>query len=270
MIAIKEKEFIQITEYIKRNYGINLTQKKELLVNRLQQILEQKNFCSFTDYYNYIINDRSGEAVTGLLNKVTTNHTFFLREIEHFNFLKERILPELSREVKDRDLRIWSAGCSTGEEPYSIAMTVADYFGFNKSNWDTRILATDISRRALEVARQAIYSEEQLSDVPLGWRRAYFKKIAAEHYSVSDQVKQEIIFRTFNLNGENFPFRKKFHLIFCRNVMIYFDAPTKQNLLERLYQQTETGGYLFIGHAETINRMESKYQYIQPAIYRKV
>jgi chemotaxis protein methyltransferase CheR len=270
MIAIQEKEFVQLTDYIKKNYGINLTHKKELLVNRLQQILEQNHFSSFTDYYNYIINDRSGEAATGLLNKVTTNHTFFLREIEHFNFLKQRVLPELCREAKGRDLRIWSAGCSTGEEPYSIVMTIADYFGFNKHDWDTRILATDISRRALEAARQAIYSEEQLAGVPPEWRRAYFKKIDAEHYSVTDQMKAEVIFRSFNLNGETFPFRKKFHLIFCRNVMIYFDIPTKQNLLERLYQQTETGGYLFIGHAETINRMESRYQYVQPAIYRKV
>jgi chemotaxis protein methyltransferase CheR len=270
MITIKNDEFVKLSDYIKTNYGINLTQKRDLLVNRLQQILEQKNFDSFTDYYQYVINDTSGEAVVELLNKVTTNHTFFLREIAHFNFLKDRILPELCQTVKDRDIRIWSAGCSSGEEPYSIAMTVSDFFGFNKNNWDTRILATDISQRALEVAGQGVYTGEQLAGVPPEWLRSYFKKIGPGHFTVTEKLKNEVIFRIFNLNGETFPFRKKFHLIFCRNVMIYFDAPTKQNLVERFYEQTEPGGYLFIGHAETVNRMESKYQYIQPAIYRKV
>jgi chemotaxis protein methyltransferase CheR len=169
----------------------------------------------------------------------------------------------------DRDLRVWSAGCSTGEEPYTLAMVIDSFLGPEKRLWDTKILATDISTAALEKASKAVYLDSQLETVPGGWRTRYFRKIDDEHSVLNESIRQEIIFRRFNLMNEAFPFRKKFHVIFCRNVMIYFEAETKRELLNRFYDQLEPGGYLFIGHSESVNRHESKFTFVAPAIYRK-
>lgn len=269
MIAIKAKEFEQIVSYVKTAYGLNLAEKKHLLEGRLQQVLQDMNFASFGEYFDYIRQDKTGEAVITLINKVTTNHTFFMREPDHFHFFYDKVLPYLEANVKDKDLRIWSAGCSTGEEPYTLAMLVADYFKNQKFLWDSRILATDISRKVLTAATEGIYSTEQIAPLPERWRKSYFTKVDDQHYAVADVIRNEVVFRAFNLTNPVFPFKKKFHVIFCRNVMIYFDMPTKQELVRKFYEFTEPGGYLFIGHAESINRDQSQYKYIMPAVYRK-
>jgi chemotaxis protein methyltransferase CheR len=205
-----------------------------------------------------------------LVNKLTTNHTFFAREVQHFDFFKNKTLPDLVKQCeKNRDLRIWSAGCSSGEEPYTLAMLIADYFGENRAMWDTKVLATDISTKVLNIAKAGIYQNEQLDSLPENWRRNYFKKLDKEKSSVADNIKSEVVFRIFNLMNEAFPFKKKFHVIFCRNVMIYFDSNTKTELVNKFYENTEHGGYLFIGHSESINREESRYKYVMPAVYRK-
>ncbi|MFZ5988847.1 MAG: CheR family methyltransferase [Bacillota bacterium] len=271
MITITDKEFDKLTEYVKSNYGINLSEKKKaLVVGRLQNILHQKNFSSFSEYYNYVVGDSTGEAVTNLINKITTNHTFFMREPDHFQFFKTGVLPFWSASLKaSKDLRVWSAGCSTGEEPYTLAMIISDFFGSEKALWDTRILATDISMNVIQTATNGIYSNEHLEAVPEGWRKRFFRKLDEEKSVVTDSIKGEVIFRLFNLMNSTFPFKKKFHAIFCRNVMIYFDQETKRDLVNRFYEFTEPGGYLFIGHSESLNRDETKYKYIMPAVYRK-
>lgn len=268
MINIKEKEFKELTEFMKYNYGINLTQKKSLIEGRLSNILIEKGFYNFSEYLKYVFADPSKKEITTLINKLTTNHTYFMREEGHFHYLKDKVLPYLVGTIKERDLRIWSAGCSSGEEPYTLAMLLSDYFGGEKAAWDSKILATDISTRALQAAEKGIYLSESMQDVPNFWKAKYFSKVDAAQYRVKDEIRNEVIFRSFNLM-DSFPFKKKFHAIFCRNVMIYFDNKTKMELVNKFYEFTEPGGYLFIGHSESINKEETKYKYIMPAVYRK-
>lgn len=270
MTVISDKEFNKLAQYVKSNYGINLSEKKKILVvGRLQNILLQKNFNTFEEYFNYVISDKTGEAVTTLVNKLTTNHTFFLREAEHFEFFGSTVLPFWANVLKtSRDMRIWSAGCSSGEEAYTLAMIISDFLGTEKRLWDTKILATDISMNVLESAKAGIYLNENIEVIPSEWKRKYFRKIDNEKSIVNDNIMSEVIFRVFNLMS-TFAFKKKFHVIFCRNVMIYFDNQTKNELINKFYEYTEPGGYLFIGHSETIRRDETKYKYIMPAVYRK-
>jgi chemotaxis protein methyltransferase CheR len=270
LVSITEKEFEKLSIYIKDNFGIKLGKGKITLVNgRLGNSIEKMGFKNFSDYYNYVILDASGVAVYELLNRITTNHTFFMREPQHFKFFNDVILPGLKATIKDKDLRIWSAGCSTGEEPYTLAMIVDEYFGKEKVWWNTKILATDISNRALEVAYEGIYSSDKISSLSNNWKSNYFKKINEEQYAISEKIKNEVIYRKFNLMDKVFPFKKKFHVIFCRNVMIYFDEDTKRRLVQKFYDNLEEGGYLFIGHSESLGRDNTKFNYIQPALYRK-
>ncbi|WP_166240959.1 CheR family methyltransferase [Paenibacillus turpanensis] len=270
MINITDQEFKQLVHYIKENYGIHLkAEKRTLVMGRLASVLQQLNMTSFTEYIEYVKADTSGQAALVLADKISTNHTFFMREPEHFIFFRENVLPKLSGYVRDKDLRVWSAGCSTGEEPYTLAMIMDDYFGLQKSAWDTKVLATDISGKVLESCKAGTYEEDKIQTLPAHWRRAYFRAAGPGKYAVSNELRNEVIFRRFNLMEPVFPFKKKFHVIFCRNVMIYFDPPTKRKLVEKFYEWTEPGGYLFIGHSETLEREHTKYKYIMPAVYRK-
>lgn len=270
MLEITEKEFKQLTEYIKKDYGINLKEEKKILVaGRLQTVLLQTGCNSFTEYFEYVLGDKTGQAVVTLIDKISTNHTFFMREAAHFEFLKHNVLPALKKSVHEKDLRIWCAASSTGEEAYTIAMLLDEYFGQERLWWDKKILATDISRSVLETAIRGIYSNERIKPLPSQWKRNYFCKYDEENFIVEDKIKNEIIFRKFNLMEPIFPFKKKFHVIFCRNVMIYFDDETRETLVDKFYNHLESGGYLFIGHSETITRMKPGFRYIMPAVYRK-
>lgn len=270
MISITDAEFKQLSTYINDNYGICLEEEKRSLVTgRLSVILAQNNFSSFTEYFNYVITDKTGKAANELIDKITTNHTFFMREAEHFYFFQNKILPYLAKTVKDKDLRIWSAGCSTGEEPYTLAMITDEFFGREKIWWDTKILATDISSRVLDTAKKGIYSNDEIASLPANWKLKYFEKLGAENNALIKRIRDEVIYRKFNLMERTFPFKRKFHVIFCRNVMIYFDARSRKELVNKFYDLTEDGGYLFIGHSESLNREETRYKYIMPAVYRK-
>ncbi|NJD03588.1 MAG: protein-glutamate O-methyltransferase CheR [Ruminiclostridium sp.] len=270
MFAITDKEFRKLADYIKVNYGINLKKEKQsLITGRLYNILAQKNFNGFSEYYEYVVSDKTGEAAVTLIDKITTNHTFFMREADHFYFFRDKVLPHLANAVKEKDLRIWSAGCSSGEEPYTLAMLLEEFFGKEKKWWDTKVLATDISGKVLEEAAKGIYRDEEIATLPNSWKLGYFKKSDNEKSVLADNIRNEVIFRKFNLMDKVFPFKKKFHVIFCRNVMIYFDDKTKWELVNKFYDMTECGGYLFVGHSESLNREETKYRYIMPAVYRK-
>lgn len=270
MIDISQKEYNKLAEFIKDNYGINLGQHKQtLVVGRLQKVLDEKGINSFSEYYDYITSDKAGDAVETLINKITTNHTFFMREVEHFHFFRDKVLPYLINTAKDKDLRIWSAGCSTGEEPYTLAMIIDELFGVDKRWWDAKILATDISSKVLQVAAKGEYSGEEIANLPGSWKINYLKKLHREKYSIADKIKNEVIYRKFNLMDKVFPFKKKFHVIFCRNVMIYFDNMTKMELVNKFYNSLEYGGYLFIGHSESLNREDTRFKYVKPSVYRK-
>lgn len=270
MTNITLKEFRLLAEYIETHYGIHLKDEKQsLLAGRLQNVLAQMGFDNFMSYYHYIVADKKGDAVTTLVDKITTNHTYFMREPKHFYYFRDQVLPVLVHSVKDKDLRIWCAASSTGEEAYTLAMLVDEFFGKEKMYWDAKILATDISSNVLETARCGIYSTEKIAPLPSLWKSQHFSPHETGNVIISDKIKKEVIFRKFNLMEHIFPFKKKFHVIFCRNVMIYFDNSTKEVLINKLYDMLSYGGYLFIGHSESINRETSKFKYICPAVYQK-
>ena len=270
MITITEKEFAKLSKYIKDNYGINLKdEKKMLVIGRLHNVLAELNFDNFSQYYDYVVADKSGKAVATLINKITTNHTYFMREKNHFSYLREKGLPYLVKSINDRDLRIWSAGCSSGEEAYTLAMILDEFFREENLWWDKKILATDISEKVLGIAKNGIYNKEQISPLHQTWKRDYLRKFDEENYEFTDKIKNEIIYRKFNLMDNIFPFKKKFHVIFCRNVMIYFDNNTKNELVRKFYNSIEHGGYLFIGHSESLNGETMGFNYIMQSVYRK-
>ncbi len=270
MITITDNEFQQLAQYIKEHYGINLKEeKKALVIGRLHNVLQQRNISSFSAYYDYIVSDKTGEAALTLIDKITTNHTYFMREMDHFNYFKNNVIPYMASTIKNKDLRIWSAGCSTGEEPSTLAMIIDEYFGLEKTLWDAKILATDISGKVLDIAAKGVYANESVATLPTHWKLNYFKRLDAEKSVLTDKIKNHIIYRKFNLMEDIFPFKKKFHIIFCRNVMIYFDKKTREELVNKFYELTEPGGYLFIGHSESLIRGETKYKFTLPAVYRK-
>ena len=268
MYNLTDADFKTLVKYVHDNYGINLAQKRVLIEGRLTNMLKERGITSFHDYLDIVFNDKSGKEMTELLNHLTTNHTFFLREEEHFTYLKDVVLPYMEKTCKNGEIRIWSAASSSGQEAYTIAMVIDEYFGPKKGNWDTTILATDISLDMLAKGQAATYPEAALDDIPAHWRKNYFVNNGNGTVTLVDKIKNQVIFRPFNLM-DPFPFKKKFDIIFCRNVMIYFDNETKINLVKKFYNVTRDGGYFFIGHSETINKSETEFTYLKPAMYRK-
>jgi chemotaxis protein methyltransferase CheR len=272
-IEITDLEFNKIRDLIYHHIGISLsTDKRELVRGRLQKVLHKMQFGTFSDYYSYLISDKEGFAISELANIISTNHTFFGREWDHFEYFFKYTLPDISeRFIKPdrKDFRIWCAGCSTGEEPYTLVMLMMDYFGIEYNSLDAGILATDISEKVLNIAKAGIYSEDKIDKMKPELRKKYFKKIDKSMYQVIDSLKKEVVFRRFNLINPVFPFKKQFHVIFCRNVMIYFDQQTRENLLEKFYNFLVPGGWLFIGHSETLSKKDSKFRYLKPAVYQK-
>lgn len=269
MLNIAQNDFLRLVNYIQKNYGINLTKKKQLIEGRLSNTILDMGFTNFTDYINHIMNGNPAD-IEVMLNKLTTNYTYFMRERAHFDLFKNTILPYLVSVKKNKVLSVWSAGCSSGQEPYTISMIMKEFLGNSASQWDTRVLATDISQNALSSAMKAEYDIQSLQDIPEHWKSSYFVKSAKpDTYTVSPSIKSNVIFRTFNLM-DPIKFKLQFDVIFCRNVMIYFDQPTKDSLVQRFYNSTNNGGYLLIGHSETLNKDATSYKYIMPATYRKL
>lgn len=266
---ITDSEFQRIVMYVKRNYGIDLSQKRVLVGGRLENYLVRNGYASYNDYMAKVESNPNGQEATDLINVLTTNHTYFMRESAHFDYMTKFSLPWAKQKAaKTKDLRIWSAASSTGEEPYGLAMVVQDYLGLEASNWDARILATDVSTRVLKHASRGVYLKEDVAPIPPKWKRRYFKQINEEEYIVKDELKKQLIYRQFNLM-DPFPFKKKFHIVFLRNVMIYFPDDTKYQIIGKIYNAMEPGGYLFIGTTESLNRNMTQFQYLQPSIYRK-
>jgi len=269
MLRMDDREFDVLTTYLQSQFGINLTKKRSLIESRMNNYLFQQGFDSYSSYFEYAFNDKSGQETSQLLNLLTTNFSYFMREWEHFQYFRDRVLPEMKQKIRDNDFRIWSAGCSTGQEPYTLAMIISDFKEQNGIHWDSKVLATDISLRALTVAQRGVYEEESLQNLPKIWRQSYFHKVQTDNWAINESLQKEVIFRRFNLMEEAFPFRKQFHVIFCRNVMIYFDTATRNKLVNKFYEMTCPGGYLFIGQSESLNRNDTKYKYLSPSVYQK-
>ncbi len=268
IIPISDSEFNTLIKFVYDKYGIELSQKRRLIEGRLSSTLRERNFTNFGQYIKHIMQDKDEKEIRHFLNKITTNHSYFGRESAHFSFLLETALPELVK-TRRNDLRIWSAGCSAGQEAYNIAMNMDHYFGVQKPKWDTTILATDISIDMLNKAKMAVYPADMLTGLSPSFKSKYFTRQADGSFKVKPEIQKEVVFRISNLM-ESFIYKKQFDIIFCRNVMIYFDAQTTMRLVEKFYDATAPGGYFFCGHSEAIDKSKTRFKFIKPAIYQKV
>ncbi|MGA2136648.1 MAG: protein-glutamate O-methyltransferase CheR [Bryobacteraceae bacterium] len=264
---LKPEEFNAIRRLAYEKFGLDLRQgKEELVAARLGKCMRQGGFDTFEKYYRHVVGDPSGEALVGLIDALATNHTSFLREIAHFDFLRRNILPGL----RDRSrMEFWSAACSTGEEPYSLAFTLHQEWGAETFR-RVRILATDISTKALAAAQNGIYRAERFETLPPDWLHRFLRRGQGNwvgSYRVKPEIRAQIHFARLNL-VESFA-QATFPVIFCRNVMIYFDKATQEAVVDRLSHCLEPGGYLLIGHAESLTAVRHGLNYICPAIYRK-
>lgn len=241
--------------------------KEELVASRLGKIMRGLGISSYGQYFDYVMNDKSSQALVTMIDSLTTNHTSFFREQQHFDFLTSTVLPELSSRPH---IDMWCSAASTGEEPYSLAMACKEFLGTRGPS--ISILATDISTRVLASAERATYEKQRLNGIPPDFLHKYFlrgKITSSELYRVKPEIRSCIRFERLNLIEPFTNVGTIFPLILCRNVMIYFNAETQADLIRRFYQQMEPGGYLFIGHSESLNRIQHDFDYIAPAIYRK-
>ncbi|MFH1091324.1 MAG: protein-glutamate O-methyltransferase CheR [Pseudomonadota bacterium] len=273
MDRIPEKVFKELVDIVYRESGIVLADKRELVDARLASLARKKGYRGPLEAIEHLKSDKTGEALVELLDQVSTNLTFFFREPAHFEFLSQTIMPELlakKRANRRRRLRFWSAACSSGEEPYSLAMTALGHL--EEGNWDLKILATDISTKVLRKALIGRYTRQQVLKIPPQVIQRYFERRGDRHenaYEVAEQIKKMVAFRRLNLLQETYPFNGPFDLIVCRNVMIYFDLATKQRLLQKFHRYLADGGYFFTGHAESLTAYEHLFKRVRVAVYRR-
>ncbi len=264
-MELKVADFERVRSLIDRYCGINLHEGKQALVRaRLMKRIRKLGMSSFEEYLDYVETDESGEEFLSFVDVLTTNKTSFFRESQHFDFIRQIVIPQLG----GRQVKWWSAGCSTGEEPATLAITILDAIGEARTD-PVKILATDISGEALAKAKTGIYSSSNLAGVPDSVRKRYFRKVGeTEEYKLEDSIQKKITFGRLNLL-KPWPMKGPFQLIMCRNVMIYFKRPTQQQIVSRFYDLLEPGGYLFLGHSENLPDKGIGLTSLQPAVYQK-
>jgi chemotaxis protein methyltransferase CheR len=263
-------QFREISETVYDIAGIQLREGKEGLVRaRLAKRLRQLAVPSFEAYLARVRGD--ARELAEMIDLLTTNKTSFFREPAHFDFLRDQLLPSLG----PGPVRLWSAGCSSGEEPYTLAMVLREAWGADPGRRDVKILATDISRRVLATAAAGVYPDALLEGVPPELQRRHWTRAeapgargAASGWRASDALRALVTFAPLNLMGA-WPMRGPFQAIFCRNVMIYFDKATQQGLVNRYYDLLAPGGHLFVGHSESLSALSHRFTYVQPAVYRR-
>jgi chemotaxis protein methyltransferase CheR len=270
MITLTPQELAEISGYIKEHYGVNLEKKSTLIEGRLGLHLTSLGFTTYGAYFDFVRKDETGREMADLINRLTTNHTYFMRESDHFDFFIGEVMPWIESLSGIHDLRIWCAGCSTGEEPYGLSIYLLDYLALRgiRGSWDSVMLASDISEKVLAEASDGVYTAENLSAMSRDRIQKYFEPLDDDRYRVTKQLRNNVAFRKINLLQPFVP-KKPYHTIFCRNVMIYFDTETKIDLVNRFYDALLPGGYLFIGHSESLTTFEHHFQYIKPSVYRK-
>ena len=272
-LELTNTDFEKISQLVYNQCGIHLSEgKRELVKARLGKRMRSGSFRSFRDYYHHVIEDASGEELVFLLDSISTNFTFFFREPKHFQYLQKEFLPEWTDPKKNRGgkLRLWSAGCSSGEEPYSLAMSLLEAIGA-RSHWEISILATDLSTKVLQAAEAGIFPKEKVQSIPPDQMKKYFLKGEdqwKDYVKVKDFVRQRIQFKRLNLM-EPFSFQESFDCIFCRNVMIYFDKKTQADLVGRFHVCLKRGGFLVIGHSESLTGIHHPFTYVKPTVYKK-
>ncbi|MEI8387530.1 MAG: protein-glutamate O-methyltransferase CheR [Verrucomicrobiota bacterium] len=269
------KDYDQICRLVYERSRINLgPDKQELVAARLGKRLRALNLPSYREYCRYLKSPEGLDELVNLVDVISTNHTYFFREEQHFTFLEQTVINEFVSSRKaagDRRLRCWSAACSTGEETYSIAISLAAKME-QIDGYDWELDSSDISSRVLETARNGVYSEDRISELALDVRKRFFQKGVGPYtgfYRVKEEIRKKTRWHQLNLFDTNWPFPKPFHVIFCRNVMIYFDRPSQEDLVERLTRQLVPGGFLMIGHSESLSGVRHNLKAMHPAIYRR-
>lgn len=260
-------QFARITSLLHEHAGIRMREGKEGLVRaRLTKRLRMLGLPDFDTYLSFVEQEPSRREFAEMIDALTTNKTSFLREATHFDFLRDTVFPALRGPV-----RIWSAGCSSGEEPYTLAMLCTEAFG-DATARDVRILATDISHRVLATAKAGVYPTDTMSDVPAAWLQKYWARKTDQAgravFEAQAPLKKLVHFAKLNLM-ERWPMQGPFDAILCRNVMIYFDKTTQQQLVERYWAMLRPGGHLFVGHSESLTGLAHRFRYVQPAVYVK-
>ncbi len=273
-LVLTESDFRKISDLVYKHCGINLHDgKKELVRARLAKRLRVGKFKNFPEYMKHVMQDKSGREFSILIDSLSTNLTSFFRENEHFMFLKNKFLPvvmEKERANRNFKIRAWSAGCSSGEEPYSIAITLLDTVE-GQGRWDVKVLATDLSTDMLESARKGVYDQQRVLPVPNLQKSKYLTLKHDDNnkmFEVNRNLKELVVFKYLNLMND-WPIKGPLDFIFCRNVMIYFDKPTQERLINRFWELLDSGGVLFTGHSESLTGVRHKFSYVQPTIYMK-
>ena len=275
--TISDQEFQLIQRLVREQTGIALSEhKRSLVTSRLGKRLRALGLVSFRAYYEYVTGrDRdSGAEVEQFVNAITTNKTDFFRERVHFDFLGGTVIPALKTRATrtgERRIRIWSAGCSTGEEPYTLALTLCEQLG-SLLTWDVRILASDIDTNVLAHAMTGVYAQDRVTEIPAPLLHRYFLKGSGEkagQVKVGRDIQSLVTFRRINLLEEPWPIRATFDCIFCRNVIIYFDKPTQVRLMSRFADMLRDDGYLFLGHSETLHGVCDRFVFLRNTVYQK-
>jgi chemotaxis protein methyltransferase CheR len=274
--AISDEEFGLIQRLIKAQTGIALTEhKRSLVASRLGKRLRALELPSLRTYYDYLMGPAGAAELENFVNAMTTNKTDFYRERLHFDFLEREVVPALkarAAQTGERRVRIWSAGCSTGEEPYTISLTLCEALG-RMLAWDVRILASDIDTEVLSQAAEGIYAQERVSEIPSALLQRYFLRGTGHNaglVKVGREIRSLITFRRINLLEEPWPIHTLFDCIFCRNVIIYFDRPTQCRLMSRFAARLKGEGYLFLGHSESLHGVCDQFSPLRNTIYRKL
>jgi len=267
-----DEEFRFLASFMSRETGIVLSDhKRQMVCGRLVKRLRSLHMRSFAEYCELLQGPGAAAEVENLVNAITTNITNFFREPHHFDFLKNSVLvPRLAERPRRPRIRIWSAGCSSGEEPYSIAMTLADVIKQGEG-WDALILATDIDTNVLRRGEAGIYPAEAMNNVPETYRKRFVRRLAGETDKVqmAEELRNLIRFRRLNLH-ETWPMKGLFDVIFCRNVAIYFDKPTQRKLFNRYADHLQMGGYLYLGHAESLIGVTDRFEVADKTVYRRI
>ncbi len=273
-LELTREEYELFRRLVYAKSGINLGESKQQLVRaRLGKRVRQGQFHSFRAYYEYVEKDTTGEELQSMLDCNSTNTTHLFREKRHFDFLHKLIrtwAEDKAFTLANPTLRIWSAACSSGEEPHSLAMTVHD--AIRGTRLKAKILATDLSTKVLGRAKQGLYDIHKVGTVPPEYRKRYLHQVRHDgqpFLTLAPEIREMITFCKFNLMTPTFPFRNGFNVVFCRNVMIYFDRPTQEGLVGRISRHLHSGGYLMIGHSESLNGVKHTLEYVEPTIYKK-
>ena len=277
MPSLTDSEFSELVKIIYDKTRIQMTDHKRALVNaRISKRLRALNMDSFKEYIDSLKNASDDEEVTNFINAVTTNKTDFFRENKHFEYMKSSFLPAWEKSYKEgkvHNLRIWSAACSTGEEPYTIAMTLHEYFGERYDKYDIKILASDIDTNVLSHAMRGVYKEESVEPIANSILRKYFLKGSGENegfYRVKSLLQKDLFFRQLNFKEADFNIHTMFDLIFCRNVIIYFDKEFQKELFLKFYKYMKEDSLVFIGHSETLFGISDIFKYVASNIYKKI